>query len=41
MLLGMLVFQPQRAVMFGHAAPPDREKLEQRAQIVGALFLRG
>ena len=25
MLLGMLAFQPQRAVMFGHAAAPGRE----------------
>jgi AcrR family transcriptional regulator len=41
MLLGMLVFQPQRAVMFGHAAPPTREELESRAQAVTALFLRG
>src|SRR5579864_1687304 len=40
-LLGMLVFQPQRAVMFGHAPPPTREQLEQRAQSVAALFLRG
>src|SRR5580698_4113713 len=28
MLLGMLVFQPQRAVLFGHAPPPDRAELE-------------
>jgi AcrR family transcriptional regulator len=40
-LLGMLVFQPQRAVLFGHAPPPTREELEQRAQVVAALFLRG
>jgi AcrR family transcriptional regulator len=41
MLLGMLVFQPQRAVLFGHAPPPTRQELEKRAQIVAALFLRG
>jgi AcrR family transcriptional regulator len=41
MLLGMLVFQPQRAVLFGHAPPPDREQLERRAEAVAELFLRG
>jgi AcrR family transcriptional regulator len=41
MLLGMLVFQPQRAVLFGHAPPPTREELEKRAETVAALFLRG
>jgi AcrR family transcriptional regulator len=41
MLLGMLVFQPQRAVMFGHAPVPDREELVRRAQAVAKLFLRG
>jgi AcrR family transcriptional regulator len=41
MLLGMLVFQPQRAVMFGHAPVPAREELERRAQAVAELFLRG
>lgn len=41
MLLGMLVFQPQRAVMFGHAPTLTREQLEQRAESVAALFLRG
>ena len=41
MLLGMLAFQPQRAVMFGHAPAPDREELVQRAQAVAKLFLRG
>ena len=41
MLLGMLVFQPQRAVLFGHAAPPDRAELERRADAVAELFLRG
>ena len=41
MLLGMLVFQPQRMVMFGHAPTLDREALERRAQTVAAVFLRG
>ena len=41
MLLGMLAFQPQRAVMFGHAPTLTREQLEQRAESVAALFLRG
>ena len=40
-LLGMLVFQPQRAVLFGHATPPTRQELEKRAGTVAALFLRG
>jgi AcrR family transcriptional regulator len=41
MLLGMLAFQPQRAMMFVHAPPPAREQLEQRAQTVARIFLRG
>ena len=41
MLLGMLVFQPQRAVLFGHAPTLTREALERRAQSVAILFLRG
>jgi hypothetical protein len=41
MLLGMLAFQPQRAVLFGHAAPPDRKELERRAGVVAQLFLKG
>jgi AcrR family transcriptional regulator len=41
MLLGMLVFQPQRAVLFGHAPIPAREELERRARAVAELFLRG
>jgi AcrR family transcriptional regulator len=40
-LLGMLVFQPQRAVMFGHAPTLSREQLERRARTVAVLFLRG
>jgi len=41
MLLGMLVFQPQRAVMYGHAPPPTRAELEQRAEACAKLFLQG
>jgi AcrR family transcriptional regulator len=40
-LLGMLAFQPQRAVMFGHAPPPSREQLEQRTQTIARIFLQG
>jgi AcrR family transcriptional regulator len=41
MLLGMLVFQPQRAVLFGQAPPPDRAQLERRVEAAAELFLRG
>src|SRR3569832_88180 len=41
MLLGMLVFQPQRAVLFGHASPPTREQLEARARGGAAAGRRG
>lgn len=41
MLLGMLAFQPQRAVMLGHAPPLDRRELERRAGICAKLFLKG
>jgi AcrR family transcriptional regulator len=41
MLLGMLVFQPQRDVMFGHKPPPPRRELELRAKTCSAVFLRG
>jgi len=41
MLLGMLVFQPMRAVMFGHKAPPSRQEIESRAKTCAALFLKG
>ena len=40
-LLGMLVFQPQRAVMFGHAPTLTHQELEQRARAVAVLFLHG
>jgi AcrR family transcriptional regulator len=41
MLLGMLVFQPQRAVMYGRAPAPTREELEQRVAACAKLFLEG
>jgi AcrR family transcriptional regulator len=41
MLLGMLAFQPQRAVMFGHKPPPSRREIEHRARSCAGLFLRG
>ena len=41
MLLGMLAFQPQRAMLFGHASAPSRKDLEQRAHAVARLFLKG
>jgi AcrR family transcriptional regulator len=41
MLLGMLAFQPQRAVMLGHAPPLGRRELERRAQVCAKLFLKG
>jgi AcrR family transcriptional regulator len=40
-LLGMLVFQPQRDVHFGHKAPPTPKQIELRARECAALFLRG
>jgi AcrR family transcriptional regulator len=41
MLLGMLAFEPQRAVMFGHKAAPTRDELERRARDCAVLFLQG
>ena len=41
MLLGMLSFQPQRAMLFGHAPAPSHEELAQRAQAAASLFLKG
>jgi AcrR family transcriptional regulator len=40
-LLGMLVFQPQRDVHFGHKPAPTPAQLKQRARTCAALFLRG
>ncbi|WGS18190.1 MULTISPECIES: TetR/AcrR family transcriptional regulator [unclassified Bradyrhizobium] len=41
MLLGMLIFQPQRDVMFGHKPVPPRSEIEARAKACAALFLSG
>jgi AcrR family transcriptional regulator len=41
MLLGMLVFQPQRDVMYGHKPLLSLEALEARAKACAALFLNG
>lgn len=41
MLLGMLVFEPQRAMMYGYGPPPGRDELERRAEACAGLFLRG
>jgi AcrR family transcriptional regulator len=41
MLIGMLVFQPMRAVMFGQQPPPGREDIERRARECAVLFLEG
>lgn len=41
MLLGMLAFQTQRAMLFGHAPAPGRKDLERRAQSAARLFLNG
>ncbi|MBR0868846.1 TetR/AcrR family transcriptional regulator [Bradyrhizobium tropiciagri] len=41
MLLGMLVFQPQRDVMYGRRPAPSRQELEVRAKACAALFLSG
>ena len=41
MLLGMLVFQPQRDVMYGHRSAPTREEIEARVKACAALFLAG
>jgi AcrR family transcriptional regulator len=41
MLLGMLVFQPQRDVMYGHRPAPSRAEIEARAKACAALFLTG
>jgi|SRR5579871_5560936 len=41
MLLGMLAFQPQRAVMFGHRPAPTPKEREQRVKSCARLFLGG
>jgi AcrR family transcriptional regulator len=41
MLLGMLAFEPQRAVMFGRKRLPTRHELERLALACSTLFLDG
>jgi hypothetical protein len=41
MLLGMMAFEPQRAVIFGQKPLPKRHELERRAQVCATLFLNG
>jgi multiple sugar transport system permease protein len=41
MLLGMLAFQPHRAVMFGHQPSPTKEEREKRVKSCARLFLQG
>lgn len=41
MLLGMLLFQPQRDVMYGHRPAPTQQELQARAKACAALFLTG
>src|SRR6516162_8765410 len=41
MLIGMLAFRPQRAMMFGHQPPPTAQLIEDRARTCARLFLQG
>jgi AcrR family transcriptional regulator len=41
MLLGMMVFEPQRAALYGHRKLPDRAAISERAAACSRLFLRG
>jgi AcrR family transcriptional regulator len=41
MLLGMMVFEPQRAALYGHQPLPDRAAIAKRAGACAKLFLRG
>jgi len=41
MLLGMLIFEPQRAVWFGRSPAPSPAAIEQRARKCVKLFLQG
>ena len=41
MLLGMMVFEPQRAALYGHQKLPDRVAISERAAACSRLFLRG
>ena len=41
MLLGMMVFEPQRAALYGHQKLPDRSAISERGAACAKLFLRG
>ena len=41
MLLGMMVFEPQRAALYGHQPLPDRTAISERASACTRLFLQG
>ena len=41
MLRGMMIMEPQRAVILGKAAVPTPAEIEERARVCARLFLRG
>lgn len=41
MLRGMMIMDPQRAIMLGQTAPPGAEAIRQRAKRCARLFLQG
>lgn len=41
MLRGMMIMEPQRAVMLGQRAAPNAEEIAYRARFASQLFLRG
>jgi len=41
MLRGMMMFEPQRAVMLGQRQSPSQEEIRQRAETCARVFLRG
>jgi hypothetical protein len=41
MLRGMMIMEPQRAVMLGQRPAPDAEEIAARASMCARLFLNG
>jgi primosomal protein N'' len=41
MLRGMMIMEPQRAVMLGQRAAPDAQEIARRARFAAHLFLNG
>jgi hypothetical protein len=41
MLRGMMIMEPQRAVMLGQRIPPDHDEIVARAKQCARLFLKG